>query len=265
MKGKGHLDKANELLSNYSNSESWNISIDSLKLYVSLLRTSAYLGNSEAQHELGFLYENEEFRGIKSTYYNPKRSIYWYNKSCCGGYGDGCVAYANTFNLDNPEEYTKSIEVLTRAYSLNGINAAYNLFATFAYKKNYVDAYKWLKLAIKQSPNDGEALFKMGEFYYWGHSVKKSYSKAFHYFCKAYKSDSITLYTEEVILYYLGRMYYFGQYLQKSVAKAKYLISKANIDKDHSDIDEFIQLHPDLMAHPSVEKVKIYTLDKIGK
>lgn len=66
--------------------------------YVSLLRRSAYLGNPEAQFELGQTYEDINFWG-DPTLYNPKKLFYWYQKACEGNYGEACNSLAHMYEL----------------------------------------------------------------------------------------------------------------------------------------------------------------------
>lgn len=84
------------------------------KKYLSLLRGAAYLGNSDAQYDLGQQYEDIGYLGIPNPIYNPKKCVYWYEKACRQNHAE---AYNNLARLyEKGEGCEKNIKLAYKLY-----------------------------------------------------------------------------------------------------------------------------------------------------
>lgn len=86
---------------------------DIYKRYLNLIRKAAYLGNTEAQFDLGQQYESMNFLGVVNPIYNPKKCIYWYTKACKRNNPMACNNLASYF-----ENGVGCKKDLKKAYSL---------------------------------------------------------------------------------------------------------------------------------------------------
>lgn len=234
-----------------------------LRQYLSLIRKAAYSGNSEAQFLLGTLYQDEQFMSQigkrSSEIVHQKKSFKWFEKACAqnhpyachnlgGFYGDGKIVRKNI---------KKEMDLYLKSFKLGLSEAGYAIAISYKEQLNYEEAISWLKRVLEKEPNDGEAMFQLGKFYYEGLGVKKSFKKAYNLFYNAIASDYITQYTKEEILFLIGKMYFYGEFLEHSPAKAKYLFMKANTDNDHEDITLFCSEHTEVLTNVRSKKVLI--------
>ncbi len=228
-------------------------SVQLLQEYLSLIRKAAYKGNSEAQFQLGTLYQDEQFMNqVKSglnAYTCKKKSFYWFEKSCKQEHPYACHNLGGFYGIGDIVEKSidRELDLYLKAFQLGLNEAGYAIAMTYKSQANYRDSILWIERVIQNQPNDGEALFELGKYYYEGLGTKKSYKKAYSLFNKAYQSDYITQYTKEEVLFYIGKMHFYGQYVQKSISKAKHLFEEANVDNDHEDIREFCQVNFELL------------------
>lgn len=65
--------------------------------YFDFLRKAAYLGNTEAQYDLGQQYETMNSLNIRNLNYKPRKCIYWYRKACTQNHAEACNNLASFF------------------------------------------------------------------------------------------------------------------------------------------------------------------------
>lgn len=93
MKGEKYYLKARLLhkkMYDYPNYINEDDRIVMYEQYINYLKKSAYLGNVQAQYDLGQQFETMNYLNINSSMYNPKKCIYWYTKACLQNHPQAC-------------------------------------------------------------------------------------------------------------------------------------------------------------------------------
>jgi TPR repeat protein len=101
--------------------------VDLYKEYKRLIRKAAYLGNAEAQYELGLTYEDIYIFG-RNPDYNPSKARYWYKKACEGNCAAACNNLASSYDtgLGGEKDPQLALELYKKAADLGDILAKKN-------------------------------------------------------------------------------------------------------------------------------------------
>ncbi|MEO8712529.1 MAG: tetratricopeptide repeat protein [Parafilimonas sp.] len=133
MKGEKNYSKAkalHEKMYAYPNDMSEHNRVSLYKQYMYFLKRSAYLGNVEAQYDLGQQYETMNYLSIQSSMYNPKKCVYWYTKACLQNHAAACNNLASFY--ESGEGCKKNLQKAMLLYKKSG-ELGYTLG-----KKNYL-------------------------------------------------------------------------------------------------------------------------------
>jgi TPR repeat protein len=131
MKGqkkyKQAIELINQLQGNFKNLSRKEV-LSQHERYLKLVREAAYVGNTEAQFELGLNYEDQNYF-IPNPMYDVKKRFYWYSKAANSNHPESCNNLASLY--EKGEGTKKNLKKALFLYK-----KAYQLGCTYA-KENY--------------------------------------------------------------------------------------------------------------------------------
>lgn len=130
----------------------------------------------------------------------------------------GCV---NVFAQDDYEKM--SIEKLKQFASKGDVEAQLELSDRYEDEENYVESYRYARMAADQGSSDG--CFFVGLSYFYGDGVEQNYEEAVKWYKKAAELDESDAMTCSV----LGECYYGGFGVAKDLTQAKYWYTKGKM------------------------------------
>ena len=153
-------------------------------LAIPLLQQAAKLGNTDAQLELGFLYNMGE--GVDR---DPNKATHWYEKAAAQGNVDAQFNLGILYEKGDGvgQDYSKARQWYEKAAVQGDAQAQFNLGALYqngrGVSQDYNKARQWYeKAAVK---NDPKAQVNLGLLYKNGWGVKQNYTKARQWYEKA--------------------------------------------------------------------------------
>jgi TPR repeat protein len=131
MKGKKKYKQAieliNQLQKNFKTLSRSEV-LNQHERYLRLVREAAYIGNAEAQFELGLNYEDQNYF-IPNPMYDVKKRFYWYSKAANSNHPEACNNLASLY--EKGEGTKRNLKKALAFYK-----KAYELGCTYA-KENY--------------------------------------------------------------------------------------------------------------------------------
>ncbi len=180
---------------------------------VNWCRKAAEQGHAEAQHNLGWCYNNGY--GVSQSW---SEAVKWYRKAAEQGFAR--AQYNLGVCYDNGEgvtqSYSEAVKWYRKAAEQGHADAQYNLGWCYQYgegvSQSYSEAVKWYRKAAEQG--DADAQFNLGNRYKKGEGVTQSYSEAVKWYRKAAEQGLAGA------QYNLGLCYEYGEGVSKSISDA---------------------------------------------
>jgi TPR repeat protein len=211
----------------------------------SLLK-SAESGNSSAQLEVGYYYEDGlTVNNIEVVQENKEKAFEWFFKSYENGNLDAFIKVADF--LSEGEYCKKNIEFAIELYEIsikNGsVLAIINLATVYRDLQEYEKAFQ-LYLQAKETHN--LITLELALCYLYGIGTRINKKEAFDLFQRIsgdhLKTAENFPYEVDEANYYLGKFYLEGELVIKSIEKARYFLGLANRDNDHVSANGLLNL-----------------------
>ena len=126
------------------------------KTAIELFKPIAEQGNPEAQHNVGFMYD--QGLGVQRDY---QKAIEWYRKAADQGYADSQYNLGGMYlnGLGVSQDYKKAVKwfrkVAEQGYSYAQNNLGVMYANGFGVAKNFIQAYAWFATAAAQGDAGG--------------------------------------------------------------------------------------------------------------
>jgi TPR repeat protein len=223
-----------------------NMTVENKRQWNNLL-AKARRGNSDAQWEVGYYYEEGIMSDSGATIVEPKpeRALHWHTLSAEKGNDSGQLALGCLLSTgDGVKRDIKAAIYWTKQALNQGVSAAaHNLGTIYRDMKKPRLAFHWYNRAVEMG--DLDSLLQVGLCYLFGFGTNQDYEVAYNSFQQIINDESSYSCerTEEDALYWMGIMHLIGiGSVKKSIRKARRLLETANKDCDHEQANELLNL-----------------------
>ena len=222
------------------------MTIENKEQWKSLL-AKARRGNSDAQWEVGYYYEegliDNSGRAIIKP--QPLRALHWYTLSAEKGNDSSQNALGVLLSTGNgiKRDINSAIYWSKQAIKQGDASAAHNLGTIYRDLKKPSLAFQWYNRAVEMGSID--SVLQVGLCYLFGIGTKKDDEAALQCMQKIIKDKSTNTCerTEEDAHYWMGIFHLLGiGGAKRSVAKARKFLESANKDCDHEPANEILNL-----------------------
>jgi TPR repeat protein len=207
----------------------------------------AKAGSAEAQWEVGYCYESGavDESGIILAKTDLLKAKRWYELSAEQGNSSAQVAMSNLLSTGDgiARDYESAVSWAKRAIAQGNAFGAFNLGTIYRDQGKPEMAFRYYRRAASMGDND--SLLQVGLCYLFGVGTKQNSSEACRCLNKiiAGKPSASCDRTKENALYWLSVIHLLGNgKTKKSVGRARKMLESANVDHDHEQANEILNI-----------------------
>jgi TPR repeat protein len=207
----------------------------------------AKAGSAEAQWEVGYYYESGavDESGIILTKTNLLKAHRWYKLSAEQGNSTAQVAISNLLSTGDgiARDYKSAVSWAKKAMAQGNASGAFNLGTIYRDQGKPEMAFQCYSRAASMGDND--SLLQVGLCYLFGIGTKQDFGEAYSSLNKiiAGKPSASSDRTKENALYWMSVIHLLGKgKTKKSVARARKMLESANVDQDHEQANEILNI-----------------------
>ncbi|CAG1020459.1 Secretory immunoglobulin A-binding protein EsiB [Methylococcales bacterium] len=204
-------------------------------------------GSAEAQWELGYYYEYgaADESGILLAKIDPSKALHWHTLSAEQGNQYAQCSLSNILSTGEgiAQDYKAAIYWAKKAMAQGNAQAAFNLGTIYRDLKKPARAFHCYQCAA--SMGDKDSLLQLGLCCLFGFGTKQNFDTAYSYFQEILTAEpsASSQRTKENALYWIALFQLVGMgNTNKSVLSARKLLESANVDDDHEQANEILNV-----------------------
>ena len=204
-------------------------------------------GGAGAQWEVGYYYEEGAVDELENLLVkkNPLKALYWHTLSAEQGEPAAQISLSNLLSSGEgvARDYNTAIHRAKKAMKQGNAGAAYNLGTIYRDLNKPAMAFRNYQKAIIMG--DSDALLQVGLCYSFGYGTKQNLDAAYHSFQQIIADDSSKSCprSKENAYYWMAVFNLIGMgSTKKSVINARKMLELANIDDDHEQANEILNV-----------------------
>ncbi len=211
------------------------------------LLAKAHRGEHEAQWEVGSYYE-DGFISQSSQFvvkHKPKKAFKWFLLSANQGNDSAQLALGNALSTGTgtKRDFSKAIYWTKKAIKHGSSSGAYNLGTIYRDLQKPKLAFKWYTRSVEMG--DYDSFLRIGLCYLFSYGTDQNYVSAQRAFEKIVGAEALNTCerTKEDAQYWLSIINLLDlNNKKKSFKKARKLLESANIDNDHEQANELLNI-----------------------
>ena len=207
----------------------------------------AKAGGAEAQWEVGYYYESGavDKSGNILAKTNPLKAHRWYKLSAEQGNSTAQVALSNLLSTGDgmDRDYESAVSWAKQAIAQGSSSGAFNLGTIYRDQGKPGMAFRCYRRAASLGDND--ALLQVGLCHLFGIGTRQDFGAAYRALSKiiAGKPSASCDRTKENALYWMSVIHLLGKgTTKKSLACARRMLELANVDHDHEQANEILNI-----------------------